>query len=336
MSVVSALGLVAQIAHWSLAAIGLATLGFALALSRPVSVPPFLASIRDTAVSVDYSDMPDLQRFQARDGAWLAYRFYPGQQPSTARIAILAHGSSAMSDAMHGLARPLAAHGVAAYALDMRGHGRSGGRGDIAYEGQLDDDLADFLDVLQKDKPALRPMLIGHSSGGGFALHIAASNLQSRFERAILLAPYLGYDAPSSRPDAGGWARPDLPRILANMALAKIGVNWFAGLPSLAFATGENALNLTSVYSYRLMRNYATNDYRKDLANTSIPIAIFAGGDDELMESSRYAEAIRGFEGKIPIRLIPGVNHMAIVSAPAAVEAIAAYAAGDFKMGSSQ
>jgi pimeloyl-ACP methyl ester carboxylesterase len=72
------------------------------------------------------------------------------------------------------------------------------------------------------------------------------------------------------------------------------------------------------------MRGYATNDYRGDFANASTPIAIFAGGDDELMYSDKYAEAIQGFESKVTLHTIPGTNHMAIVSGQTALAAIAA------------
>ena len=323
------------LAFWPLCLLGFAALVLALALAAPLSRPPMLASIHETASAVDRSDMPDVSRLQVRDGAYIAYRFYParaladGRQGSP-RIAILAHGSSASSEAMHALARALAENGIAAYALDMRGHGQSGTRGDIAYIGQLDDDLADFVAFLRKSDPDARLLLIGHSSGGGFALHIAGSALQSQFARIVLLAPYLGYDAPSSRPDAGGWARPDIPRILALSALRGIGVDCCSSLPVLAFATAPNSQSiLTSVYSYRLMRNYATNDYRGDFANASTPVVLFAGADDELMDSSRYAEAIKGFESKIALHTIPGVNHMAMVSGEAALSAIVADAAAN-------
>ncbi len=330
MTVNSFLHSAAALAFWALCLIGLAALGLALALAAPLSRPPMLASIHDTASAVDRSGMPDVSRLQARDGVELAYRFYPAQASSdgradSGRIAILAHGSSASSIAMHALARALAESGIATYALDIRGHGQSGARGDIAYFGQLDDDLADFVAFVRRSDPDARLLLIGHSSGGGFVLHVAGSALQRQFARFVLLAPYLGYDAPSSRADSGGWARPDIPRILALSLLRRIGVDCCSSLPVLAFATAPNRQSLlTSVYSYRLMRNYATNDYRADLGNASAPIVLFAGADDELMDSGKYADAVRGFESKAALRIIPGVNHMAIVSDRAALAAIVA------------
>ena len=55
----------------------------------------------------------------------------------TGRVAILIHGSSGSSgNAIHVLSTALAAHGVESYAVDIRGHGSSGTRGDIRYVGQ--------------------------------------------------------------------------------------------------------------------------------------------------------------------------------------------------------
>src|SRR5215831_1923525 len=63
-------------------------------------------------------------------------------------------------------------------------------RGDITYIGQLEDDLADLLDELDRRGAPAHRVLIGHSSGGGFALRVAALPLSSRFIGTILLSRY--------------------------------------------------------------------------------------------------------------------------------------------------
>ena len=73
--------------------------------------------------------------------------------------------------------------------------------------------------VVRKTAPTAPLTLVGHSSGGGFALRVAGSPIQNLFERTVLLAPYLGYDAPTTRPNSGGWANADIPRIIGLMAL---------------------------------------------------------------------------------------------------------------------
>src|SRR6185295_17282403 len=100
---------------------------------------------------------------------------------------------------------------------------------------QLEDDLADFVTVVRKTAPDAPLTLVGHSSGGGFALRVAGSPVQNLFARAVLLAPYLGYDAPTSRPASGGWANADIPRIVALLALRSMGITCCEALPVLAF-----------------------------------------------------------------------------------------------------
>jgi len=138
----------------------------------------------------------------------------------------------------------------------------------------------------------------------------------------VLLAPYLGYDAPSSRKDAGGWASPDIPRFLGLTLLRRLGIVCCESLPTIAFAVGPNtSAVLASTYSYRLMRNFGTTrDYRADLAAATKPVAVFAGAADELMFSDKYKEAVGE---RVSVKLIDGVNHMGIVSDPAAVSVIA-------------
>src|SRR5205814_1249272 len=129
---------------------------------------------------------------------------------------------------------------------------------------------------------------------------------QNLFERTVLLAPYLGYDAPSTRgQSAGGWANPDLPRILALMALRTAGVNCCDALPVLAFAVPPNsAKRLTGTYTDRLMRNFAVRDYRRDFAAVTKPLTIISGADDELMFSEKYAETVRSAAVTVDVRLI--------------------------------
>jgi alpha-beta hydrolase superfamily lysophospholipase len=307
---------------WALALIGFAGLLLAAIIATPIRRPPELISVSATARAVDRSDMPGIDRFHARDGTELAYRHYPARAPASGQIAVVVHGSSGSSIAVHALAKTLAARGIDAYAPDIRGHGASGTRGDIVYLGQLEDDLADFVAEIRKVSPTAPLTLIGHSSGGGFALRVAGSPIQNLFARSVLLAPYLGYDAPSSRQDAGGWASPDIPRFLGLSVLRRLGILCCESLPTIAFAVGPNtSAILASTYSYRLMRNFGTTlDYRADLAAAGKPVAVFAGAADELMFPDKYRDSVGEH---VPVKLIEGVNHMGIVSDPAAVSVIA-------------
>jgi alpha-beta hydrolase superfamily lysophospholipase len=309
---------------WALCAVGALALVVLVMLAIPLQRPPELRSISETVRAVDRSTMPALQRLSARDGTELAYRHYPARGANSGRIAILVHGSSGSSVAVHALADALAARGVATWVPDIRGHGGSGTRGDISYVGQLEDDLADLVALVRKSAPAEPLTLLGLSAGGGFALRVAGSSMQNLFARIVLIAPYLGNDAPTNRPNVGGWASVDMPRIAALVMMRRTGINCCEGLPVLAFAVPPNSERfLTPTYSFRLMVNFGTRSYKADLAAAKGPITLFSGADDELMLAGKYEEAIRAVAPSADVKLIEGVNHLAIVSALKAIAVIA-------------
>jgi pimeloyl-ACP methyl ester carboxylesterase len=310
---------------WALTSAGILSLAIAGLLAAPLSQPPALASIHAGAVAIGDTDRPALSRFQARDGTSLAYRLYPARNGATDRLAILVHGSSGSSADMHAVARALADSGVAAAAIDTRGHGASGTRGDIGYIGQLDDDLADLVAELRPQYPAARLTLIGHSSGGGFTLRIAGEPAGKLFDRFVLLAPYLGYSAPTNRPSEGPgrWADADIPRILALMFLRSLGIDWGQSLPVIAFANAPGARNVTSRYSYRLLANFGPpQDWKGAFEAASAPIDVIQGEKDELMDAPKYADALKPFGSKVHLALLAEVDHMGAVREPSALAAI--------------
>jgi alpha-beta hydrolase superfamily lysophospholipase len=195
-----------------LAVMGLAAIGLGALLAFPVSPPPPLESIRAGALAIDRSGRPELSHFQARDGSLLAYRVYPAANGDKKNIAILIHGSGGHSTGMNGIAKKLAAENLLVVVPDIRGHGASGTRGDIGYYGQLDDDLDDLIAELRRQYLTGHFALLGFSSGGGFALRTAVGNLSAAFTRLVLVSPYLGYDAASTRSpaDSATWANPDI------------------------------------------------------------------------------------------------------------------------------
>jgi pimeloyl-ACP methyl ester carboxylesterase len=311
---------------WALSAAGVAALALAAMIATPLVAPPELHSISAVRGTVDMSTLPAVERFQARDGTALGFRHYPAIGPSTGRAAIVIHGSSGSSaNSIHALSWSLAQHGVESYALDIRGHGTSGTRGDIGYVGQLEDDLADFVAVVRKTTPVAPLTLIGHSAGGGFALRVAGSPIQNLFARTVLLAPYLGYNAPTNQPNSGGWANADIPRVIALMILRQLGIGCCDALPVVAFAVPpDSAKSLVPAYTERLRSNFGVHrDFRTDLAATTRPVTIYSGAEDELMVADKYVEAVRGATPAVNVKLIDGVNHMGIVSKPAAISAIA-------------
>ena len=284
--------------------------------------PAPIASINDPFESVDFSIMPPLKSYQGADGAKLFYRAYAPLGDNIKGSAVLVHGSSGSSDSMHPMATALAAAGVHVYALDIRGHGDSAPKGHIAFIGQLESDLQSFVQAVQPPSPST---LIGFSSGGGFVLRVAASEMQSAFDSYLLLAPFLGHTAPNYRPDSGGWVSVGIPRIVALNALNAVGIRHWNDLPVVRFALTEEAKKfLTPEYDFNLAMNFAANaDYQADLLNAKGKVAILAGDADELLQSQELQGMVQSTGKDWAVQLLPGVQHIPLTLDPTALKTIA-------------
>lgn len=294
---------------------------FCLLIIFPPKSPPVMSSIDAVCRNLDYSNLPLLNYVTARDGTQLAYRFYAG---TSNKVAILIHGSSASSLSMHTLGKALSKGGVVTFAVDVRGHGDSGNPGDINYVGQLEDDLADVVKFIRIEYPNAEIRLIGHSSGGGFALRVASSPQSHLFSQYILLAPYLNYDSPTVRPDSGGWASASIPRMIGLPILNRLGIHYFDNLGVVAFAVPKDLVFLTKVYSYRLWSNYKAHDNNiEDFRKSSKPVNIIVGEEDEILYADQFIPTIGSVSDKVTIEIVPHVNHMAIISNENALKIVA-------------
>ena len=61
---------------WALCAVGVGALLLTALVATPLTRPPELRSISAARGTVDFSDLPSIERFQARDGTALGFRHY--------------------------------------------------------------------------------------------------------------------------------------------------------------------------------------------------------------------------------------------------------------------
>jgi pimeloyl-ACP methyl ester carboxylesterase len=211
-----------------------------IAFNAPAAPPVLAAGNSIPGIAQwNFSELPEQQAIKARDGAPLNYRLYPGRAD---RAVVLVHGSTGSGGEMLKLAQALQAAGATVYAISLRGHGGSGNtNGDVSYIGQLDDDLADLVKGLGLDKPGMRRTLAGFSSGGGFVLRIAGGRHAALFNDYLAVSPFISEDAPTNKPNSGGWAGVAVPRIVALSILEGFRLSWFQGLPVIHFATDAKA-----------------------------------------------------------------------------------------------
>lgn len=270
------------------------------------------------------SQLASLQRFEARDGTALAYRHYPSES-STALIVL--HGSGTDSKYLATFAQALAEAGAAAvYTPDVRGHGPSPQRrGDIDYIGQLEDDLADFIGHIKAENSALSSIVVGgHSSGGGLAVRFAGGEYGYLASAYLLLAPYLGHDAPTVRNNSGGWAEPSVAKIIALSLLNRLGVKGLNGTTVLRFNLPSEYRDgsETLAYSYRLMTGFNPANYRDDLRSINVPSLFLTGAEDEAFFADRFESTVRPHVPDADIVTVPDTSHLGLLVNEESIELV--------------
>jgi non-heme chloroperoxidase len=320
--------LVRSLPIWRITAGGILALvagfGAVIAFSSPAPLPRLAAG--DAVPGIDRwnrSEIPEVRRIAARDGAPLTYRLYPGRAD---RAVVLVHGSSGASISMHASAQALQAAGATVYAISLRGHGGSGTvNGDVSYLGQFEDDLVDFTRAVGLADPKIHRTLIGFSSGGGFVLRFASSAHRALFDAYLAVSPAVAQDAPTMRPNAGGWASVAVPRVIALSLLQAAGLPWFQDLPVVRFATpAEASESRTPVYSFRLIASLQLNrDWRQRIALIDRPTAVIVGARDQLFVADRFAPLFQELNPRIAVSVQPDLGHMDMIGDPRGTDAVA-------------
>jgi alpha-beta hydrolase superfamily lysophospholipase len=130
----------------------------------------------------------DDDAFVSFDGARLGLsRWGPEAEPWAAIAAL--HGMDDYANAFHLAGPAWADQGIATYAFDMRGFGRSPQRGIWPGTDLMVEDVRAFCATLRARHPQATLALLGESMGGAVAIAALASNRPPTADRAVLLAP---------------------------------------------------------------------------------------------------------------------------------------------------
>ncbi len=140
------------------------------------------------------SDGYDTATLNLPDGVELFYRRWKAPT-ADAPTLVLMHGLGAHSGWFIDMGNELNKRGLAIYAVDHRGFGRSGGpRGHVRQGAIYVRDLTTFLAEVKRQRPDRPLFILGHSMGGIFALHLAVEDARSganRIAGMILMNPWI-------------------------------------------------------------------------------------------------------------------------------------------------
>ncbi len=236
-------------------------------------------------------------KFIMRDGAELFTRRYV--QSSNLTI-VLIHGVLANSftyNKMSGLLREAANAEV--FSVDLRGHGQSSGRpGDVDYDDQYADDIADVVAAIRKDKPHGKIILAGHSMGGGISLRFAMKSDALPVDGYLLVAPLLSQMPPTLRlePLEGAvvpeepFMKLHIPRILGLAMLNLFGLEHFNDMPTMFF--NLPAGTPLREYTFRAGASMSPEDHKAGLAAVDKPLLVVVGDRDEVFLAEAFESTV--------------------------------------------
>lgn len=142
--------------------------------------------------------------FVSFDGARLGLaRWLPRDRDPWAVIVAL-HGMNDYSNAFHVAGPWWAEQGVATYAYDQRGFGRSPDRGVWGGQDLMDEDLRTMVALVRARHPTAAVFVAGESMGGAVAIETFASERPPAADGLVLLSPAVW-----------GWREQPLPNKLA-------------------------------------------------------------------------------------------------------------------------
>lgn len=106
--------------------------------------------------------------FEGVGGVRIVYDVWEPDEEDCRGVVVLCHGYAEHARRYDHVARRFGEAGLAVYALDLRGHGRSGGKRvylrDIS---EYTDDFHTLVGIAAAEYPELKRVVLGHSMGGG-------------------------------------------------------------------------------------------------------------------------------------------------------------------------
>lgn len=242
-----------------------------------------------------------VDRGTTRDGILQLRRRWPAASPRAATV--LLHGLGEHSGRYEHVGTRLAGHGIDVVAVDLRGHGWSGGRrGHVerfdAYLDDVEDQLAEVRRL------ALPTVLVGHSFGGLIALAYVLSERPVP-DLLVLSAPALTADLPP-------WQRivaPALGRVAPRLFVpGVIEPDMLATDPSVGAAYAADPLVLGGATAGLAHAAFgAMADTRSRVHHLDVPTLVVHGGADRLVPPAA-SEPLAGRPGVHRV-VYPGLRH---------------------------
>jgi acylglycerol lipase len=241
------------------------------------------------------------------DGTHLFYRAWPRAQARYTFAVV--HGLGEHSGRYAAFADAMGRRGMATYALDLRGHGKSQGqRGHVDSWSQWTDDTAAFVARVESLTPG-EVIPVGHSFGGVAMLSTVLAGKLKSSRRFIVSSPALKVKASVTQ-----WKvslAPITSRLVPRLTLDnEVDPGTVSRIPEVVAAYRSDPL-VHSRISSRLYTEWhrATRDVLDHAERIAIPFLILVGTDDRLIDPTGSEELHAKAPAKSTLHLLPGRYH---------------------------
>jgi acylglycerol lipase len=135
-------------------------------------------------------------RFKGRKDVEIFWQSWVPERPRA--VVVIVHGLGEHSSRYRHVADALVGAGCAVYAMDHRGHGKSGGdRALIDRFSNVVEDIDHVVEIARREQPRKPVFLLGHSMGGALSLSYAIKKPE-KLSALILSGPAVALDGASS------------------------------------------------------------------------------------------------------------------------------------------
>lgn len=241
------------------------------------------------------------------DGTRLAYRFWP--HANATHTFAVAHGLGEHSGRYATFAQAMGKRGMATYALDLRGHGKSEGqRGHVDSWSQWTEDIAAFVGRVEAQTPG-EVIPLGHSFGGAAMLSTVLAGKLKSSRRFVVSSPALKVKVavPGWKTALGSAASRVMPRLtMAN----SVDASTVSRIPEVVDAYRNDPLVHNKI-SARMYTEWAraAQEILAGAGRISIPFLILAGTADQLIDPEGSESLHRQSLSRSTLHMLPGRFH---------------------------
>lgn len=241
------------------------------------------------------------------DGTRLAFRAWPDDRASITFAVV--HGLGDYSGRYERFAEGMSKHGMATYALDLRGHGHSDGqRGHVDSWSRWVDDASAFVSHVQ-GAVSSEVIPVGHSFGGVVMLSTVRAGKLAGAKRFILSSPALKLKA--TVPAWKTMAAATLSRIAPKLAMDnEVDAGTISRIPEVVYAYRKDPLvhHKISSRTYTEWRR-AADENLAYAAEISLPFLILAGTADRLIDPAGSEELHSRTRSNSVLKMLEGRYH---------------------------